>query len=192
MNGSSFAKQFIFIVCCLKICKCTQKLPSVNLAVIKWNHKLCFIISFNLFFCFPWAVAEFFSKVPSLVYKLEICKERMLFALTHSGVCSLLQALLMTKYAMNLENLQPCRGGKLLSGLLPVFVCVSSLPLDLFCTKLLVHSRAVAQVCAFRQECSLSGISFCKTLLLSSLYVQKYVLSPFWFFSISPKSLCSS
>lgn len=153
--------QLNFIVCCLKICKCTQKLPSVNLVVIKWNHELRFI-SFNIFFCFPWAVAEFFSEVLSLVYKLEICKERMLSALTHPGVWSLFQALFMTNYAMNLENLQPCRGGKLLSGLPPVFVCESSLPLDLFYTEFLLHSRAVAQVCFFRQECSPSGISFRK------------------------------
>ncbi|KAK2544763.1 hypothetical protein Q9966_001786 [Columba livia] len=55
------------------------------------------------------------------------------------------QALLMTKYAMNLENLQPCGGGKLLSGLPPVFVCLSDSPLDLLCAKFPLHSRAVAQ-----------------------------------------------
>lgn len=129
--------------------------------VIKWNCKLYFIISFNLFFCFAWAVAGlfiFFQRC--LVYKLEICEERMLSALTHSGIWSLFQAWLMTKYAMNLENLQSCESGKLLSGLPPVFVCMSSLPLDLFCTEFLWRCRAVAQVCTFRQECRLSRIWF--------------------------------
>lgn len=118
---------------------------------------------FQSLFLLSLGSSRFFSKVPSLVYKLEMCKERMFSALTHSGVWSLFQAVLMTKYAMNLEHLQPWRGGKLLSALPPVFACSSSLPLDLFYTKLLLCSRAVAQGCSFGQECSLSGISVCKT-----------------------------
>lgn len=105
------AEQLIFITCYLKICKCAQTLARVDLVVIKWNHELRFIISFNLFFLLSLGSSRvfFFPKVPSLVYKLEMCKERMFSALTHSGVWSLFQAVLMKKYAMNLEHLQPWR-----------------------------------------------------------------------------------
>lgn len=125
-----------------------------------------------------------------MVYKLEISKERMLSALTHSGVWSLFQALLMTKYAMNLGNLQPCGGGKLLSGLPLVFVCLSDSPLDLLCAKFPLHSRAVAQVCSLKQECSLAWISFWKTLLLSSLCIHKHELSLFccFFFPLAVRA----
>jgi len=94
----------------------------------------------------------------------------------------------MTKYAVNLENLQPCRGGKLLSGFPPVFVCVSNLPLDLCYTAFPLQSGAVAQVGSFKQECSLAGTAFCETPLLSALCIQKDVISLFCFFSLTPRA----
>lgn len=133
---------------------------------------------FQSLFLLSLGSSRFFSKVPSLVYKLEMCKERMFSALTHSGVWSLFQAVLMTKYAMNLEHLQPWRGGKLLSALPPVFACSSSLPLDLFYTKLLLCSRAVARGALLGRNAAFLGYQFVK-LLLASHCIQKYEFSLF-------------
>lgn len=84
----------------------------------------------------------------------------------------------------------PCRGGKLLSGLPPAFVRMSSLPPDHLYSTLVLRGRAVPQVCSFRQECCLSGTAVRTTRLLSSLGLQKYQLSLSWYFSISPESFC--
>lgn len=142
--------------------------------VIKWNCKILHNIFQSLFQLCLGSSRVFYFFQRCLVYKLEICEERMLSALTHSGIWSLFQALLMTKYAMNLENLQSCESGKLLSGLPPVFVCMSSLPLDLFCTEFLWSCRAVAQVCTFRQECRLSRI-WCFAILLFFIHFHPQV-----------------
>lgn len=149
--------------------------------MIKWNHELRFIVSFNLFFsAFPGQL-QIFPKVPSLVYKLEMCKERMFSALTHSGVWSLFQAVLMTKYAMNLEHLQPWRW-QIAFCFTSSVACSSSLLLDLFYTKLLLHSRAAAQVCSFREKCSLSGLSVFKIPACLPLHSKIRIFFIFIFF----------
>lgn len=169
-----FAKQLIFTVCYLQICKCAQKLSSVNSVVIKWSHKLYFIMSFQSLSAFPEQQQRVFF--PSLVHKWGMCKGRVLPALPLFHVWSLFQPVLVIKYAMNLENLQPWRGGKLLPGLPPVFVCVPSLPLDLPYT--------ISQQCSGTGVLSQAGMQpfwdITKTFLLSSLCIQKHELSLFF------------
>lgn len=128
-----------------------------------------------------------------MVYKLEISKERMLSALTHSGVWSLFQALLMTKYAMNLENLQPCGGGKLLSVYLSCLCACQTLLLT-FCVPSFPCTAEQWPRCALSsRNAALPGYHFGKLSCFPpfAFISMSYLSFVVFFLSISRESFCS-